>query len=66
METYYKALNVEMDNFEFAKPFTYFITVQTDCSNQKVLLCLFLNSIELISPQQQPIPYSLQILLCCR
>lgn len=48
METYYKALNVEFDTFEFAKPFTYFITVQTDCSSQKVSFVFDLNSTEQI------------------
>ena len=36
MEVQYKALNITMDNFEFAKEFAYFITVQTDCSTIKV------------------------------
>ena len=37
MEVHYKALNITLENFEFAKEFSYFITIQTDCSTQKVL-----------------------------
>lgn len=38
METYYKSLNVTLDDFEFAKSFSYFIAVQTDFSIKKVTL----------------------------
>jgi hypothetical protein len=38
MDVQYKALNITMDNFEFAKEFAYFVTVQTDCSTIKVAL----------------------------
>ncbi len=36
MDLHYKALEITMDNFEFAKPFSYFITLQSDCATQKV------------------------------
>ncbi len=35
MDVHYKALEITVDTFEFVKPLSYFVTVQTDCSSKK-------------------------------